>query len=58
MFWSHTYKVKNCLKTKPDISEVINIYITEDMENTPPESRWFHMIFMSDVFSSETLMFI
>ena len=47
MFWSYTNKFKNCLKTKHDISEVINIYITEDMENTPPESG-----------ESETLMFI
>ena len=40
---------------KHDISEVINT--SEDMENTPPESRmWFHMNFISGVFSSKTLL--
>jgi len=41
------------------ISEVINIFTSEDMENTPPESQmWLRMNFTSGVFSSETLVFI
>jgi len=38
---------------KHDISEVINIFTSEDMENTIPKSwMWFHMNF-SAVFSNK-----
>ena len=40
------------LRDKFDISEIIDIFTNEDMENTPPESRmWFRMNFMSRLFS-------
>jgi len=43
------------LRVKLDISEVIDIFTSDDMENTPPGSRmWFRINFMSGVFSSET----
>ena len=44
---------------KLDISEIIDIFTSEDMENTPLESRmWFRMNFTSGVFSSKTLVSI
>ena len=55
MFQSYTNDFKYNLRDKLDISEIINIFPSEDMENTPPESRmWFHMNFTSGVFSSKT----
>ena len=57
MFWSYTNKFKYNLTDKLDISEIIDIFISENMENMPPESRmWFCMNFMSGVFSSKALM--
>ena len=58
IFRSFTNEKYN-LRDKLDISESIDILISEDMENTPLESRmWFHMNFTSGVFSSKTLMSI
>jgi len=34
MFWSHTNKYNDSLRVKHDIGEVINIFTSEDMENT------------------------
>jgi len=39
MFRSYINKFKYSLRVKNEISEVINIFTSEDMENTPPESR-------------------
>ena len=39
MFRSYTNEVKYNLRDKLDISEIIDIFNTEDMENTPLESR-------------------
>ena len=59
MFRSYTNEFKDNLRDKLDISEIINIVTSEDMENTSPESRmWFHTNFTSGVFSSETIMSI
>ena len=42
-----------------EITESIDILTTEDMENTPLESRmWFRMNFTSGLFSSKTLVSI
>ena len=47
-------KVAN-LRDKVDISESIDILTSDDMENTPLESRmWFRMNFTSGVFSSKS----
>jgi len=43
------HQKKDSLRANHDISEVINIFTSEDMENTPPESR---MNFTIGVFSS------
>jgi len=55
-------KFKCNLRDKLDISEtdeIIDIFTSEDMENTPLESRmWFRMNFTSGVFSSKTLVSI
>ena len=41
------------LRDKLDISEIIDIFNSEVMENTPLESqKWFHLNFASGVFSS------
>ena len=59
MFRSYTNEFKYNLRDKLDISESIDILTSEDVENTPLESRmWFRMNFMSGLFSSETLMSI
>ena len=59
MFQSYTNKFKYNLRDKLDISEIINMFTSEDMENTSPESRmWCHTNFTSGVFSSETIMSI
>jgi len=59
MFWSYTNEFKYNLRDKLDISEIIDIFTSEDMENMPPESRmWFRMNFMSGVFFSKTLVFM
>jgi len=51
------HKFKDSLRLKNDISEVIDIFTSDDMENTPPESQmWFCMNFTRDVFSSKTLV--
>ena len=51
--------VKYNLRDKLDISEIIDIFTSEDMENTPHESRMlFCMNFRSGVFSSEALVSI
>ena len=56
MFRSYTKKLKCSLRVKHDISEVIDISTSEDMENVPPVS-WmrFCMNFTSGVYSSKTL---
>ena len=47
------------LRDKHDISKIIDILTSEDMENIPLESRmWFRMNFTSGVFSSKTLVSI
>ena len=59
MFSCYTNEFKYNLRDKVDMSEIIDIFTSEDMENTPLESRmWFHMNFTSGVFSSKTLMSI
>ena len=56
IFRSYTNEFKYNLRDKLDISESIDILTSEDMENTPLESRmWFRMNFTSGVFSSKTL---
>jgi len=46
-------RIKYNLRDKLIISEIIDIFTSEDMENTPPESQmWFCMNFKSGVFSS------
>ena len=55
MFRWYTSEFKYKLSDKFDISEIIDIFTSEDMENTPLEFlMWFRMNFTSDVFSSET----
>jgi len=57
MFRSYTNEFKYNLRDKLDISEIIGIFTSEDMENMPPQSRmWFCMNFMSGVFFSKTLV--
>jgi len=57
MFRSYTNKFKYNLRDKLDISEIIDIFTSEDMEDMPPESQmWLCMNFTSGVFSSKTLM--
>jgi len=59
LFRLYTNAFKYNLRDQLDISEIIDIFTSEDMENTPPESRmWFRMNFKSGVFSSKTLMSI
>ena len=59
MFRSYTNKFKYNLRDKLDDSEIINIFTSEEMENTPVEfCRWSEMNFTSGVFSSETPMSI
>ena len=56
---SDTERASVNLRDKLDISEIIDILTSEDMENTPLKSRmWFRMNFMSGVFSSKTLVSI
>ena len=56
MFQSYTNKFKYSLRNKLNVSEIIAIFTSEDMENMPLESRkWFYMNFTSGVFSSKTL---
>ena len=46
MFRSYTNGFKYNLRDQRDISEIIDILTSEDMENTPLESRmWFRMNF-------------
>ena len=53
MFRSYNNEFTNNLIDKLDISEIIDIFTIEDMENMPPESRmWFRMTSTSGVFSS------
>ena len=48
MFRSYTKEFKYKLRDKLDISEFVDIFTGEDMENTPLESRmWFRMNFTS-----------
>jgi len=55
VFWSYTNEFKYNLRDNLDISEIIDIFTSEDVVNTSPNSRmWFWMNFMSGVFSSET----
>jgi len=59
LFRLYTNAFKYNLRDQLDISEIIDIFTSEDMENMPPESRmWFRMNFKSGVFSSKTLMSI
>jgi len=39
MFQSYTNEFKYNLRDKLDISEIVDIFTSEDMENTPLESR-------------------
>ena len=58
MFQSFTNKFKCTLGDKLDISEIIDFFTSEDIENMPPNSQlWFPMNFTSGVFSSETLVY-
>jgi len=53
MFRWYINEFKYNLRDKLDISEIIDIFASEDMVNTPLESRmWFRMNFTSGVFSS------
>jgi len=53
MFRSYTNEFKNNLRDKLDISEILDIFTSEDVENMPLESwMWFCMNFMSGVFFS------
>jgi len=53
IFPSYTNKFKYNLRDKLDISEITDIFTSEDMENTPVESQmWFRMNFTSGVFFS------
>ena len=55
----YTNKFQYNLRIKHDISEVTDIFTSEDMENVPPKSqKSFYKNFMSGVFSSKTLMSI
>ena len=57
MFLSYTNEFKYNLRDKLDISEIIDIFTKEDVENTPLESRMqFHMHFASCEVSSKTHM--
>ena len=57
IFRSYTNEFKYNLGDKLDIRESIDILTSEDMENTPLESRmWLRMNFTSGVFSSKTLV--
>ena len=59
MFRSYTNKFKHNLSDKLDISDIIDIFTSEDMENTPLKSQmWCRMSFMSGVFSSKPLVSI
>jgi len=54
MFQSFTNEFKYNLRDKLDISEITDVFTSEDMENIPPESQmWFRMNFTSGVFSSK-----
>ena len=47
------------LRDKLDISEFIDIFSSEDMEKTPPDSQmWFRMKVTNGVFSSKILVSI
>ena len=59
MCQSYSNEFKSILREKLDISEFIDIFTTEDMENTSLESRmYFRVNFTSGVFSSSTLVSI
>ena len=59
MFRPYTNKFKYNLRGKLDISEIIDIFTSYDMENMSPKSwMWFGMNFTSVVFSSKTLVSI
>ena len=59
IFRSYTNEFKYNLKDKLDISESIDILTSEDMENTPLESRmWSRMNFTSGLLSSKTFVSI
>ena len=59
MFQSYTNEFKYNLTDKHDVNEIIDILSSEDMENTPLESRMLlRMNFTSGVFSSKTLVSI
>ena len=46
VFRSYTNEFKHNLRDKLDISEITDIFTSEDMENMPPESwMWFRMNF-------------
>ena len=50
-------KFKNNLRDKLDISKIIDIFTSVDMENTPHESRmYFLMNFTGGVFSGKTFV--
>ena len=55
----YTDEFKNNLRDKLGISEIIDIFTSEDMENTPLESwMWSPMNFTSGAFSSKPLVSI
>ena len=54
MFRSYTNELKYNLRGKLDISEIIDILTSEDMENMQLQSRmWFRMNLTSGIFSSK-----
>ena len=54
---SYIKRFKYNLRNKLDISEIINIFTSEDMKNMPHESQtWLCLNFTSGVLSSETLV--
>ena len=59
IFWLYINIFKYNLRDKGGISEIIDIFTGEDIENKPLKSRrWFCMNFTRGVFSSKTLLFI
>ena len=58
MLPSYTNKLKYILRDKLDISEIIDIFTSEDMENTPLDSRMQFRIKFTSGFSSKALVYI
>ena len=58
MFRSYTNEFKYNLRDQLDISEIIDIFTSEDMENTPLDSRMQFRINFTSGFSSKALVYI